>query len=254
MPLSLSSSVTSVREYSVPSVDNVHHISSGGSGILWVSNGLGDLVKTDIQDNQLQKIQTQMRLEGFHAVTQDGDPDGSITPFIVTGDWEPICIYSSQNNGDILVGMMKGEEEAKVIKYNKSGTVLKNIQIDSKGKALYSGPHFITENNNGDVLMSDLKQKAVVIVDRLGQNSFSYKDMDSNFIPYGICTDVLGNIIVCDFTGNTVRRLTQDGYSLLLTSEHGVEFPRTVCVDHENNLCVGQWTSGIVKVYKYLQN
>eukprot|EP00105_Crassostrea_gigas_P026572 XP_011447574.1 PREDICTED: tripartite motif-containing protein 5 [Crassostrea gigas] len=263
--LSLSSSVTKVREYTVPGVDDVHHISLGKSDRLWVSNYDGNLVQTDLQGNQLQKIQTSGESDGYHTVTPDGDliytdkrnkvinritPDNTITEFIKTGDWIPLSIHSSHINGDILVGMWK-DKEAKVTRYNKTGT---EIQRDSKGQALYGGPHYITENTNGDICVSDYNKHAVVVVDKSGQHRFSYTGQRSGFIPYGICTDVLCHILVCDNISNTVHLLDQDGQflSLLLTEQQGVEYPRSVCVDDENYLWVGQLTNKVT-VYKYLQ-
>ena len=94
--LSLSSSVTKVREYSVPDVDNACHVSVDKSGRLWVSDSRGILVQTDLQGKQLQEIQTSggsLR----HTATQYGDliytdrdkktiyrvtPDRTITEFI----------------------------------------------------------------------------------------------------------------------------------------------------------------------------
>uniref|UniRef100_K1RWQ6 Tripartite motif-containing protein 2 n=1 Tax=Magallana gigas TaxID=29159 RepID=K1RWQ6_MAGGI len=268
--LSLSSSFTKVREYTVPGVDDVFHISLGKSGRLWVSDGSGNLVQTDLQGNQLQKIQTSgIRSEGYHTVTQDGGliytdkqnkvinritPDKTITEFIKTGDFAPLSIHSSHINGDILVGMCT-DEEAKVTSYNKTGTEIQNIQRDNKGQELYSLPHYITENINGDVCVSDWDKRAVVVVDKSGQHRFSYTGQRSRFNPYGICTDVLGHILVCASISNTVYLLDQDGQflSLLLTSQQGVTYPRSVCVDDENNLWVGQPYTNIVKVYKYLQ-
>nr|XP_034306152.1 uncharacterized protein LOC109617037 [Crassostrea gigas]XP_034306153.1 uncharacterized protein LOC109617037 [Crassostrea gigas] len=267
--LSLSSSVTKVREYTVPGVGDVFHISHGKSGRLWASDSWGNLVQTDLQGNQLQKIQTSGRSEGYHTVTQDGDliytdrdnkvinkitPDNTITEFIITGDWEPLSIHSSHINGDILVGMMK-DEEVKVTRYNKTGTEIQNIQKDNKGKGLYSDPHYITEKINGDVCVSDYNKHAVVVVDKSGQHRFSYTGQGSRFNPYGICTDLLGHILVCDNVSKTVHLLDQDGQflSLLLTSQQGVECPRSVCVDDENNLWVGQRDTNTVTVYKYLQ-
>ncbi|XP_052677514.1 uncharacterized protein LOC128158625 [Crassostrea angulata] len=269
--LSLSSSVTKVREYTVPGVGSVFHISLGKSGTLWVSDDVGNLVQTDLQGKQLQKIQTSGRIEGYHTVTQDGDliytdrdnkvinritPDNTITEFIKTGDWEPLSIHSSHINGDILVGMRKGRE-SKVTRYNKTGTEIQNIQRDNKGQGLYREPHYITENINGDVCVSDYMDGncAVVVVDKSGQHRFSYTGQGSEFELYGICTDVLGHILVCDRISNTVHLLDQDGQflSLLLTEQQGVKYPRSVCVDDENNLWVGQITTNTVKVYKYLQ-
>ncbi|XP_052677541.1 uncharacterized protein LOC128158649 [Crassostrea angulata] len=268
--LSLSSSVTKVREYTVPSVGSVYHISLGKSGRLWASGGIGNLVQTDLQGNQLQKIQTSGRLEGYHTVTQDGDliytdkdskvvyritPDNTITEFIETGDWRPLSIHSSHINGDILVGMRKNGEPSKITIYRKTGTEIQNIQRDNKGQALYGLPHYITENINGDVCVSDYNN-AVVVVDKSGQHRFSFTGLESGFSPYGICTDVLGNILVCDGISNIVHFLDQDGqffFYLRLTPQQGVFGSRSVFVDDEKNLWVGHYDTNTVTVYKYLQ-
>uniref|UniRef100_K1PL85 B box-type domain-containing protein n=1 Tax=Magallana gigas TaxID=29159 RepID=K1PL85_MAGGI len=265
--LSLSSSVTKVSEYTVPGVDYVKHISLGKPGRLWASDLYGNLVQTDLHGNQLQKIQTSGGIEGYHTVTQDGDliytdqknkvinritPDNTITDFIKTGDWEPLSIHSSHINGDILVGMMNKGEPSKVTRYNKTGTEIQNTQRDNKGQGLYSTPHYITENINGDVCVSDWNKHAVVVVDKSGQHRFSYKGQGSGFTPFGICTDLLGHILVCDAT---VHLLDQDGQflSLVLASQQGGKYPCSVCVDDETNLWVGQSYTNTVTVYNYLQ-
>nr|XP_034312324.1 uncharacterized protein LOC105325788 [Crassostrea gigas] len=270
--LSLSSSVTKVREYTVPGVDHVFHISLGKAGRLWASDGDGNLVQIDLQGNQLQRMQTSGGYQGYHTVTQDGDliftdkknkvinrikQDNTVTEFIRTEDWEPISIQSSHINGDILVGMIK-DGEAKVTRYNKTGKEIQNIQRDNQGQGLYSKPHYITENINGDICTSDFNQDVVVVVSKSGQHRFSYKGQGSGFIPFGICTDLLGHIIVCDsynFINNKVLILNQDGQflSLLLTAQQGVIYPRGLCVDDENNLHVGQRDTNTVTVYNYLQ-
>nr|XP_034312076.1 uncharacterized protein LOC117684373 [Crassostrea gigas] len=269
--LSLSSSVTKVKEYTIPDVDGVYHISLGKSDRLWASDDDSSLVQIDLQGNQLQKIQTNGGSEGYHTVTQDGDliyvdrkkkvinrikQDNTINKFIKTGDWKQLSIHSSRINGDILVGMRK-DEEAKVTTYNKTGKEIQNIQRDNKGQGLYSYPRYITENINGDICISDLVKHAVVVVDKSGQHRFSYTGQGSWFYPYGICTDVLGHIIVsnCQFLSKSIHLLDQDGQflSLLLTSQQGIMYPCGLCVDDKNNLHVGQKDTNTVTVYKYLQ-
>nr|XP_022342719.1 pyrin-like [Crassostrea virginica] len=276
--LSLSSSVTKVREYSVPGVINACHVSVDKSGRFWVSDREGNLVQTDLQGNLLQKIQTNGGEEGCHTATQDGDliytdrdersicritPDRKITEFIKTGDWRPLGVHSSRINGDILVGMIKqvgmimiSSKEAKVTRYSKAGKELQNIQRDNQGQGLYSYPHYLTENINGDICTSDFNKDAVVVVNKSGQHRFSYTGQGSRFCPRGICTDVLGHILVCDsLFSNNVHMLDQDcGFlSVILSSQQGINRSRGVCVDDENNLYVGQWGTNTVKVYKYLQ-
>nr|XP_022308904.1 uncharacterized protein LOC111114739 [Crassostrea virginica]XP_022308905.1 uncharacterized protein LOC111114739 [Crassostrea virginica] len=265
---SLSSSVTKVREYSVPGVDNACHVSVGKSGRLWVSDWRGNLVQTDLHGKLLQEIQSSCISEGYHTATQDGGliytdkdekkiyritPDRKITEFIKTGDWAPRSVYSSRINEDILVGMEK-DEEAKVTRYKKAGKEIQNIQRDNQGQELYDWPHFITENINGDICTSDEDKRAVVVVNKSGQYRFSYAGQGSEFCPYGICTDVLGHILVCDNVSKTVHLLDQDGgfLSVILSEQQGIKHPRGVCVDDENNLYVGELYT-TVTVYKYLQ-
>ncbi|XP_078329835.1 uncharacterized protein LOC111117813 [Crassostrea virginica] len=267
--LSLSSSVTKVREYSVPGVNNAFHVSADKSGRLWVSDNNGNLVQTDLQGNLLQKIQTSGGSDGYHTATQDGGliytdrdkkkiyritPDRKISEFLKTGDWEPVSVHSSRINGDILVGMKK-DRRAKVTRYNKAGKEIQNIQRDNQGQELYDYPHYITENINGDICTSDFNNRAVVVVNKSGKHRFSYTGQGSWFRPYGICTDVLGHILVCDGINYTVHLLDQDGefLSVILSKQQGINDPCGVCVDDENNLYVGQDYTNTVTVYKYLE-
>ncbi|XP_062585492.1 uncharacterized protein LOC134247167 [Saccostrea cucullata] len=266
--MSLSASITKVMEFKVPGVDDeVYHVSLDQLDRLWISDDYGNLVQTDLQGNVIQKIKTSDE-RGYHAVTQDRDliftdqdkkvinritQDNKITEFIKTGDWRPLSIHSSHINGDLLVGMVT-LREAKVIRYNKTGKELQNIQRDNKGERLYSEPRYITENINGDICTSDWN-KGVVVVNKSGQHRFSYTGQGSEFYPYGICTDVLGHILVCVGLSNTVHLLDQDGQflSILLTRKQGVKYPISVCVDDENNLYLGQYDTNTLTVYKYLQ-
>nr|XP_022308350.1 uncharacterized protein LOC111114351 [Crassostrea virginica] len=265
--LSLSSSVTKVMKYSVPDIVSARHVSVDKSGKLWASDGRGYIVQTDITGNLLQKILTSGESEGLHTTTQDGGliyidrdkkviyritPDRKITEFIKTGDCRPLGVHSSRINGDILVGMYN-TMRPNVTRYSKTGKELQNIQND-KGQHLYSYPHYITENINGDICTSDYN-KGAVVVSKSGQQRFSYTGQGSRFRPVGICTDVLGNILVFDEVSRTVHLLGQDGkfLSFILSEHHGIKNPIGLCVDNENNLCVGQFNSNTVTVYKYLQ-
>ncbi|XP_062609251.1 uncharacterized protein LOC134270998 [Saccostrea cucullata] len=262
--LSLTSSVTEVRKFTVPGVGNVWHMSLDQSGRLWISDIAGNLVQTDLQGNQLQKIQTSS-IYGYHTVTQDGDLiftdknktvinritlDNNITEVIKTGDWVPLSIHSSHINGDLLVGMRK-IGESKITRYNKTGKQLQNIQRDNKGQELYTAPYYITENINGDICTSDLAKMAVVVVNKSGQHRFSYKGQGSSFNPHGICADVLGHILVCHLLN--IHILDQDGRFLTLLTPKQVSSPISVCLVDENNLYVGE-ANKTVNVIKYLQS
>ena len=268
--LSLSSFVTEVKEYTVPGIQHTNHVSLGKSEIVWVSDDVGNLVQTDLQGSALQKMKTSGGCRGYHTITQNMDlmyadrkklvinrvtMDNKVTKFIKTGDWEPLSIHSSKINGDILVGMIK-DDVTKVTRYNKTGREIQNIPRDNKEQELYIYPRYITENINGDICTSDFGIRAVVVVNKSGHHRFSYSGQHSKFYPFGICTDVVGHIIVCDayYENSTVDVLDQDGQFLrILLKEPDIALPYSVCIDDENNLHVGQYFTNKVTVFKYLQ-
>nr|XP_022290476.1 uncharacterized protein LOC111102116 [Crassostrea virginica] len=264
--LSLSSDVTQVREYIIQGVKDVFHLSVYKSGILWASDLEGKLVQEDSNGVQLQKIETGDQGKGFHAVTSDGylmyavknqkvvvktTLDNKMTEFISTKNWKPLSIHYSRINGDILVGM-RNIGEAKITRFNRTGE-MQDIQRDNT--VLYSVPHYITENANGDICTSDINYSAVVVVNNSGQYRFSYTGLGPEFRPYGICTDVLGHILVCDNGMHCIHVLNQDGefLSLILAQQQGIDSPCSLCVDDENYLYVGQRGSNLVKVFKFIQ-
>ena len=182
-------------------------------------------------------------------------PDKNITEFIKTGDLTPLSIHSSSINEDILVGMVNNNGEGKVTRYIKTGKELQNIQNNNQGQNLYSCPRYITENTNGDICTSDCNKRSVVVVNKSGQHRFSYTGHGSSIRPLGICTDVLGHILVCDDISHTVIFLDQQGRFLPVISSLGaLENPLCVCVDDKNNLYAGEFRyTHPVTVYKYLE-
>lgn len=157
--------------------------------------------------------------------------ENKLTKFIEKVDWTPLSICCSRFNGDILMGN-KTKTEGKVTRYNDTGAEIQSIQRDNQEQEIYKYPHYITENVNGDICTSDYGKKAVVVVDKSGQQRFSYKGQESKFDPYGICTDILGHILVCDFGSNSVHLLDQNGqfvFVLLNTTTRGKTAPWPVC-------------------------
>lgn len=45
---------------------------------------------------------------------------------------------------------------------NELGKLVRTIQYDNAGSELYVGPCYITGNNNGDIVVSDLRNGVVV--------------------------------------------------------------------------------------------
>lgn len=149
---------------------------------------------------------------------------------------------------------MVREGKGKVTRYNKTGKEIQNVQRDDKGQELYDVPHYITENIKGDVCVSDCSKSAVVVLDKSGKHRFSYRGQGPNLKPYGLCTNFLGHILVCDRISETVHLLDQNGQvlSLLFTEQLGVKRPRSVFVNNENNLLVGQSITNSIGECRYI--
>ncbi|XP_062593290.1 uncharacterized protein LOC134254782 [Saccostrea cucullata] len=229
-----------------------------------------------MKGNVLQKISTSIGyIQGSHTVTRDEEllytngsknivyrlsSDMTINKVIQTGSWQPGAIFSSPINEHILVGMKRNTED-KITRYNKEGRKLQDIQWDGKGQELYNSVTYITENINGDICTSDnVTRKEVVVVTASGDYRFSSygQETQDGFWPFGICTDVMGHILVCNGYNkkcSSVHLMDMDGQflSFLLTPEQCPPLPRALCIDEKHNLWVGGLHSSTVIVYKYLQ-
>nr|XP_022304426.1 uncharacterized protein LOC111111630 [Crassostrea virginica]XP_022304427.1 uncharacterized protein LOC111111630 [Crassostrea virginica] len=154
--------------------------------------------------------------------TLKGDPDIM---------WEPLSVYCSPFSGDLLVGYFSDiSVTGKVVRYDSTGKITQTINpLDD----LYRFPRYITENNNGDVVVSDwfghsyqapscftVYGGAVVVMSGEGDHRFSYRSPPSSrsrlaLAPAGICTDVMSHILVSDEITHTVHMLDRDGKFML---------------------------------------
>eukprot|EP00105_Crassostrea_gigas_P016097 XP_011433348.2 PREDICTED: uncharacterized protein LOC105332434 [Crassostrea gigas] len=183
----------------------------------------------------------------------------------IDSTWRPRCVYWSPSTGDLLVGMRYKKkyrgylliDTSKVIRYNQSGQLTQTIQHDNTGQGLYSKPNYITENNNGDVVVS--VSSAVVVTERGGRYRFSYRGHLSESVlrPRGICTDALSHILVCDVEAKTVQMLDKDGQFLshLMTESQEMGEPWSLSYDvNTHRLWVGSGSrdNNKVCVYRYI--
>lgn len=208
---------------------------------------------------------------GLHTVNSEGEliyisDDGNIkklskdmkttTTFIEQSEPKkstPQCVYWSSLTNDLLIGM-----RCKVSRYNMNGQLTQAIQYDKTGKLeIYCDPNYITENNNGDIVVSDFG--AVVVTNRLGEDRFSYTGHlpGSGLDPRGICTDALSHILVCDAATKTVHMLNKDGkfLSYLLALTEKMDSPYSLSYDvNTDRLYVGSdsHNNNTVHVYRYI--
>ncbi|XP_065930888.1 uncharacterized protein [Magallana gigas] len=260
----------------VTGVRRCYHISCVTSDRVWVSDYRDNIMLTNTTGVPLHRVEDSRRGRGLHTVNSESeliyiDEDYNInklskdmkttTTFIERTDstWRPRCVYWSPSTGDLLVGMYVYHDDtytAKVTRYNQSGQLTQTIQNDHTGMGLYIQPNYITENNNGDVVVSDWSG-AVVVTERGGRHRFSYTGhpSGSGLQPRGICTDALSHILVCDGETETVQMLDRDGQFLshLLIRPSGRFSPCSLSYDvNTHRLWVGSGDNNTVVIYRYI--
>ncbi|XP_078327669.1 uncharacterized protein LOC144623212 isoform X2 [Crassostrea virginica] len=282
--LTLLSSPVIQKSLSVSGVNNCLHISCVTPDRVWVSDD-DNLILTDTATGkQLHSVEDSLDLwdsgDGIHTVNCEGeliyiDKEYNIiklcndmkttTTLIKHTDttWTPECVYCSPSSGDLLVGMctFKYPHTGKVMRYDNTGKRKQTIpHDDNTPHTLYEEPWFITENNNGDVLVSDWGRGAVVVTSDEGVHRFSYTGPPSGselFRPRGICTDVMSHILVSDLITDTVQMLDRDGQflSYVLTPQtpgmdyrpHGLSYDVTT-----HAVCVGSVNNNTMSVCRYI--
>ncbi|XP_062607225.1 uncharacterized protein LOC134269017 [Saccostrea cucullata] len=279
--LQLSKQTVKVRNIDLSVFRSIFHITRMKSGNFWASDSEGNLNQFDPKGKLGKQITTGRSSYGYHAVTNEGEllyaerekkavfrlsTDMMEKKIIDTMCWVPQSIYTSKISGDILVGMGHESdwEVCKLTRFSTEGIKFQDIQKNEKGENLFKSTHYITENINGDICTSDTRGEKVVVVTKSGKHRFSYDGHQAQleFQPCGICTDVLGHILVCNgFYGFcsrffSIHLMNKDGRFLgfILRPQKCPGAPNTLCIDGEKNLWLGTEDNSSVLVYKYLEN
>ncbi|XP_062582955.1 uncharacterized protein LOC134244718 [Saccostrea cucullata] len=259
------------------------HISFVAPDKIWVSDG-HSLILTNSKGNKLYHLSDVNKNYGVHTVNSAGDliyvdNDWNINKLNAvnatkstliqrTDLWEPWCIYHSSSTGDLLVMMRHDTRDptiiskVKFIRYNSKVQPVQTIQYDSSGQQLYREPMYITENHNGDIVVSD-RREGVVVTDYKGKYRFTYTGPARGlsfgmFSPHGICVDVLLNILFCiPFNYfQSVYTIDKDGHLLAIisTKKYGVIQALGLGYDEKNHLVlVGSGKTNRLCVYRHIE-
>uniref|UniRef100_K1QSC7 Tripartite motif-containing protein 2 n=1 Tax=Magallana gigas TaxID=29159 RepID=K1QSC7_MAGGI len=278
--LKLTSGAEFHQSLTVAGVGRCFHISCVTSDRVWVNDGRNSLILMDTTGIPLHRVEdSQSFLYGLHTVNSESELTyidrkyninklskdmKTTTTFIEKTNftWEPRCVYWSPSTEDLLVGMcFIYTRTGKVTRYNKSGQLTQTILNDNNGQELYLQPNYITDNRNGDVVVSSYGSEfvsgAVVVTERGGRHRFSYtgNQSGSGLEPRGVCTDALSHILVCDDTTKTVQMLDRDGQFLshLLTKSQEMGEPWGLSYDvNTHHLWVGARDNNKVCVYRFI--
>ena len=190
-------------------------------------------------------------------IVRDRKSETLITP---PSGWTPaeLCCIRS---GDILVhvyGKSGPQRKNKIIRY-QGKNIKQEINNDGQGNPIFKDGYFllfISENNNGDVCVSDANALTVVVVDKMGKVRFRYDGTqarrEKSFAPRGIVTDALSQIIMTDINNDCLHILDQNGQFLRCVDDCRLESPHGLSVDSEGRLWVGSGNSGNINVITYL--
>ncbi|XP_062606121.1 uncharacterized protein LOC134267930 [Saccostrea cucullata] len=258
----------------VTGVSRCKHITHVSTDRVWISDSEGNLILTNTRGDILDSVTDLAKYGGgVHTVTQNGDVIYIDSDFNIikrskdkvkttvipynTSPWRPRCVYSSPSTGDLLVGIRNTDTwTGQVNRYTNTGEHIQTIQHDNTGQGLYSDPRYITENRNGDVIVSDVN-RGVVVTDSKGRHRFSYRGppSGSGLRPLGICTDALSHILVCDDNTHTVHIIDKDGNYLteLDTEQHGINRPWSLSYDDiTRSVWVGSDYNNTVNIYRLI--
>lgn len=293
--LKMSLSPTFLQSFKVKRVHMCKHMSFLAPDNIWVSDDKNRILLTNIKGGTLHLVKRN-RSHGIHTVSSDRDliyidNDNNIktlsedlklltTTFLEAenSQWKLLCVHCCQSTGDLLVGMTINKKiqttidlqitdldedenqcifsSSKVTRYNKTGEETQTIQFNNDRLQLYRLPLYITENKNGDVVVSDNKD-AVVVTDRGGKHRFTFTrhPSGSTISPRGVCTDSLSHILVVDVATQTIIMINNDGHflSYLLTISQNMHHIGCLCYDfHTSRLWVGSWKMRRVSVYRHI--
>lgn len=256
---------------SVTGIYSCYHISFVQPNMMWVSDTNNLILTNNTGEIEHHLTDLSSSYNGSHTVHSESEliyisGDGNIkklskdmkttTTFIEQSEPKkstPQCVYWSSSTDELLIGM-----RCKVSRFNMNGQLTQTVQYDKTGKLeIYCNPNYITENNNGDIVVSDFG--AVVVTNSLGDHRFSYTGhlSGSGLDPCGICTDALLHILLCDAATKTVHMLNKDGKFLshLLALREQMDSPFSLSYDvNTNHLYVGSdsHNNNTVHVYKYI--
>lgn len=171
--------------------------------------------------------------------------------------WLPTSICTTSKAGSLLVGMIsKDQRSGRVVRYVGSKAKQK-MQFDEKHQDLFKKPSSVAENINENVCVIDSSAPCLVVLGRSGLFRFRYNGSERtrtySFYPSGLATDSMGQIIVGDRMNTCLDIVDKDGQFVRSLAGSILNIPSAISIDDEENLWVGEFHTGQVKIIKYLQ-
>ncbi|KAJ8316249.1 hypothetical protein KUTeg_006263 [Tegillarca granosa] len=200
----------------------------------------GDLFVTMCIGNKVKKLTSHETFTDIYTAADDYETRG----------------ITVTDTGHVLVGLCC-YIYSKLVEITTSGEHIRTIQHDTvDNKLLFDSPRFICTNINGDIIVSDNRDK-VVAVNKSGTKRFIYdgkeRKLQKSFDPWYVVTDKYGNIMIADYHNSVVHVLNQDGKFIkyLITREHGCNKPIGMAIDFSDRLWVCNTGNKNVIIVRY---
>lgn len=184
--------------------------------------------------------------------------EGKISKLLDLSGWIPFGVTFNADD-DLMVCMRREDYQESKVGIFSQGKLKKEIQFDETGKPLFSASRnnmYIKENANKDICVSDWNACAVIVLKSSGELRFRYTGNLSRsfkqFYPHGIVTDNYCRILVVDRKNDCLHVIDSNGKFLTYIT-CSLQDPYVMSIDPDENLWVGEYDTGCVKVIKYLE-
>lgn len=184
--------------------------------------------------------------------------EGKISKLLDLSGWIPFGVTFNADD-DLMVCMRREDYQESKVGIFSQGKLKKEIQFDETGKPLFSASRnnmYIKENANKDICVSDWNACAVIVLKSSGELRFRYTGNLSRsfkqFYPHGIVTDNYCRILVVDRKNDCLHVIDRNGKFLTYIT-CSLQDPYVLSMDPDENVWVGEYDTGCVKVIKYLE-
>lgn len=184
--------------------------------------------------------------------------EGKISKLLDLSGWIPFGVTFNADD-DLMVCMRREDYQESKVGIFSQGKLKKEIQFDETGKPLFTASRnnmYIKENANRDICVSDWNACAVIVLKSSGELRFRYTGNLSRsfkqFYPHGIVTDNYCRILVVDRKNDCLHVIDRNGKFLTYIT-CSLQDPYVLSMDPDENVWVGEYDTGCVKVIRYLE-
>lgn len=184
--------------------------------------------------------------------------EGKISKLLDLSGWIPFGVTFNADD-DLMVCMRREDYQESKVGIFSQGKLKKEIQFDETGKPLFSASRnnmYIKENANRDICVSDWNACAVIVLKSSAELRFRYTGNLSRsfkqFYPHGIVTDNYCRILVVDRKNDCLHVIDRNGKFLTYIT-CSLQDPYVLSMDPDENVWVGEYDTGCVKVIRYLE-